>query len=253
VYAGTAAVHGRAAKRSAAARRPAIIAATTANRQRLPRVVVVLGLVSFCNDLASEMVTPLIPILLSAIPGFAAGAEPVPPAPLLAWRFVAPPLRCNFAVLAVFTLARASETFIVLRGHELAMTVPQLLLLWAAVSFAKALSAWTGGRLGHRRIVLLHGASFLLRALSAAALVFGVCAGFGEGAERALVGDLGRDGARGTAFGWYNMTLGLAAIPGGLFFGGLWQAFGAAAAFAGAAALAWLAALLLQAAVPRTE
>lgn len=243
-------------------------------------------------------------ILLSAIPGFVgvalvafvvrdvrtgtavdngtpAASPPVPPLspprspptspphlPPLAWRSVTLPLRRYFVVLALFTLARASETFIVLRGHELAMTVPQLLLLWAAMSFAKALSAWTGGslgdRLGHRRIVLLHwllhGASFLLLAaaatppaLWAAALVFGVCAGFGEGAERALVGDLGRDGERGTAFGWYNMTLGLAAIPAGLFFGGVWQAFGAAAAFAAAAALAWLAALLLQIAVPRTE
>ena len=35
----------------------------------LPRVVVVLGLVSFFNDLASEMVTPLIPILLAAVLG----------------------------------------------------------------------------------------------------------------------------------------------------------------------------------------
>jgi len=40
--------------------------------QRLPRTVLVLGWVSFLNDLASEMVTPLIPLVVAAI-----GAGPV--------------------------------------------------------------------------------------------------------------------------------------------------------------------------------
>ncbi|MBI2308572.1 MAG: MFS transporter [Rhodocyclales bacterium] len=214
-------------------------------------------------------------ILLSAIPGFvgvalvafavrdhASGPAPAAgSAPPLAWRLLDPTLRRYFLVLALFTLARASETFIVLRGHELGMGVPQLLLLWAAMSFAKAVTAWFGGRLGdrigHGRVVLLHwlvhGMSFQLLAFAdtppmlwAAALVFGVCAGVGEGAERALVGDLGTAAERGTAFGWYNMTLGLAAIPAGLFFGGVWQAFGAAAAFITGGALALLAAVLLR-------
>lgn len=36
-------------------------------RQALPLTVLVLGLVSFFNDLASEMVVPLIPVLLATI------------------------------------------------------------------------------------------------------------------------------------------------------------------------------------------
>lgn len=39
------------------------------NLRQLPKTVVVLGAVSFFNDLASEMVTPLIPILLAAVLG----------------------------------------------------------------------------------------------------------------------------------------------------------------------------------------
>ncbi|MBW7902673.1 MAG: MFS transporter [Rhodocyclaceae bacterium] len=202
----------------------------------------------------------------SGTAGGEARTAPAAVAPPLAWRLLEPALRRYFLVLALFALARASETFIVLRGHELAMPVPQLLLLWAAMSFAKALAAWFGGRLadrvGHGRVVLLHwlahGCAFLLLAfvdspatLSAAALVFGVCAGVGEGAERALVGEIGSARARGTAFGWYNMTLGLAAIPAGLFFGGLWQSFGAAAAFVAGGALALFAALLLRLTVLR--
>lgn len=221
-------------------------------------------------------------ILLSAIPGLMGVAlvafavrDPAPAPvvsatalPPLAWGLLAQPLRRYFVVLGLFTLARASETFIVLRGHELAMSVPLLLLLWAAMNFAKALAAWFGGRLsdrlGHGRIVLihwcLHGASFLLLALAgspeslwAAALVYGVFSGLGEGAERALVSDLGSDSERGTSFGWYNLTLGLAAIPAGLLFGGLWQVWGAATAFVVAGGLAWLAALVLRMAVLHTR
>lgn len=104
----------------------------------------------------------------------------------------------------------------------------------------------------------MHGLAFAGLALAdspaalwVAALFFGLCAGVGEGAERALVGEIGRAGARGTVFGWYNMTLGLAAIPAGLFFGGLWQSFGAAVAFIVGGALAWAAAVLLHAWVLR--
>jgi hypothetical protein len=38
-------------------------------KYKLPRTVVILGLVSFFNDLASEMVTPFIPILIATVLG----------------------------------------------------------------------------------------------------------------------------------------------------------------------------------------
>jgi len=40
-------------------------------RTALPRTVVVLGLVSLLNDAASEMITPLLPIFLNVLFGFA--------------------------------------------------------------------------------------------------------------------------------------------------------------------------------------
>jgi MFS family permease len=214
----------------------------------------------------------LVAFFVRDVPAAAPAQVPTLPAVLspLSWRQVSPHLRPYLLILGLFTLARASETFVVLRGHELQMTIPLLLLLWAAMSLAKALAAWFGGRwsdrFGHRRLVLvhwvLHGASFLLLAcvqspsmLWVAALVYGVFAGLGEGAERALVGELSelrRDNAneaagasqRGTSFGWYNMVLGLAAIPAGLLFGTVWQQFDAVAAFSFAGLLAWLAAAL---------
>ena len=38
-------------------------------KRRLPRTVIILGLVSFLNDMASEMVTPFIPILIATVLG----------------------------------------------------------------------------------------------------------------------------------------------------------------------------------------
>ena len=72
--------------------------------------------------------------------------------------------------LMLFTFARVSGTFIVLRGHELGMSVVELLLLWAALNLAKALTSMRGvalvDKLGKERLILFgwaaFGVSFLL-------------------------------------------------------------------------------------------
>jgi MFS-type transporter involved in bile tolerance (Atg22 family) len=62
-------------------------------------------------------------------------------------------------------------------------------------------------------------------------LTLGLHFGLTEGAERALVRDLAPPAERGTAFGWFYMIVGLAAIPAGLLLGGLWTLWSAKAAF----------------------
>ncbi len=62
---------------------------------------------------------------------------------------------------------------------------------------------------------------------------------------RPLIGDFSQASQRGTAFGLYHMTTGLAALPGALLFGILWQGLGAATAFVVAAAIAAASALVL--------
>jgi len=62
-------------------------------------------------------------------------------------------------------------------------------------------------------------------------LALGFYFGLTEGAERALVRDLAAPAERGTAFGWFHMIVGLAAIPAGLLLGGLWSLYGVAPAF----------------------
>lgn len=212
-------------------------------------------------------------ILLSAIPGLLAvgliafgvreparsvAASSLPP---LRWGNLSAGLKHYLGVLAVFALARASETFIVLRGHELGASTIELLLLWSALNLAKAATSTTGGRLAdrwsHSTMLLVSwtafAASFLLigkigtlEGLWMATLIYGLCFGLGEGAERAAISEYGESGAQGTAFGWYHLVLGLAAIPAGLLFGVLWAWQSASFAFFVASGLAALAALLLR-------
>jgi MFS family permease len=177
--------------------------------------------------------------------------------PKLAWNALTAPLKRYLLLIGLFTFARASETFIVLKGREIGLSVVHLLVLWSALNLAKALTASWGGRLADRvekTLVLkiswsafalcLLGFGFAANALWLwiATLVYGAIAGMSEGGERALIGAFAAVNERGTAFGWYNMMLGLAAIPAGLAFGALWQfghagwAFGFAALVAAASA-----------------
>ena len=213
-------------------------------------------------------------ILLSAIPGFAAvlclaaGVKEapqtgfVPPAaPPLSWRALSPAMRRYLLVLGLFTLARASETFILLLGHERGVLTVELLLLWATMSLAKALTSTLGGRMADRMsrgtVIVTSwsafAATFALFALFPGQLalwlitvVYGLFAGFGEGAERAVISDFASAEERGTAFGWYNLVLGLAAVPAGVLFGGVWHYLHAPAAFLLAAAIAAAAVVLLR-------
>jgi len=213
-------------------------------------------------------------ILLSAIPGAIAvltllvGVKETHTAkahgdtrPALAWGALSRGMRRYLLVVGFFTLGRASETFIVLLGHERGAPVVELLLLWAALNAAKATTSTLGGRLADqipRGIVvgvswLAFAVTFWLfalvpvqQALWLITVGYGLFAGFGEGAERAVISDFATQRERGAAFGWYNFVLGLAAIPGGLLFGGLWHYYGNAAAFAAAGVIALVSVVLLR-------
>jgi MFS family permease len=81
-------------------------------------------------------------------------------------------------------------------------------------------------------------------------LAYGIFFGLTEGTERAMVADLVRRERRGTAFGWYNLAIGIGALPASLLFGFVWDRFGPTTAFDVGAALAFAAAVVLVAVRP---
>ena len=73
--------------------------------------------------------------------------------------------------------------------------------------------------------------------------VYGLYFGLTEGVEKALVADLVPADRRGAAFGWYNLAIGIGALPASLLFGALWDRWGSATAFNFGALLALVAAV----------
>ena len=80
--------------------------------------------------------------------------------------------------------------------------------------------------------------------------VYGIFYGMTEGTEKALVADLVPSSRRGSAFGWYNLAIGLGALPASLIFGIIWDRAGAPSAFTFGAVLAMVAAGLMMFVVP---
>lgn len=191
-------------------------------------------------------------------------ADPAPalaPAPKLSWRGLDGGLRRLVLASALLSLAAVPEAFIVLWATAAGLPVAMVPLAWAAASLVKMLVAGPAGalsdRLGSRRVLLagwlLRVSLLLLLALAPAsrAAVWGLFAAYAgslaatEAAERSMIGDLAPSALHGTAFGVYHLATGLAALPGAVLFGLLWQAAGARAAFLAAAGVTAAAALLM--------
>jgi MFS family permease len=154
---------------------------------------------------------------------------------------------------AVFTLARFSEAFLILRARSLGLSAafaPGVLVVMNAVY---ALSAYPAGALSDRlgrRGVFLAGMALLVAADLALALapslvgvaaglaLWGLHMGFTQGLLAALVADTAPADLRGTGYGALNLVIGLATLAASVIAGALWDAVGPPATFLAGAGLA---------------
>jgi MFS family permease len=163
-------------------------------------------------------------------------------------------------IIFVFTLGNSSDAFLLLRASDLGVPVALAPVLWAMLHVVKSVSNTPGGilsdRLGRRPLIVggwivyaivYIGFATATEAWQAWALfaLYGIYFGMTEGAEKAMVADLVPREVRGAAFGWYNLAIGLGALPASLLFGAIWELRGPAVAFAFGAALALAAAISL--------
>ncbi|MGY4528129.1 MFS transporter [Pseudomonas sp. TE21394] len=157
------------------------------------------------------------------------------------------------SLATLFTLARFSEAFLLLRAQDMGLAplwAPAVLVLMA---LAYSLSAYPAGalsdRLGRRAVLmlglgLLIAADLLLALLpSWAGLALGVAAwglhlGFSQGIFAAMIADSAPVDLRGTAFGLFNLLTGVALLAASVVAGLLWDAAGFHATFLAGAGFA---------------
>jgi MFS family permease len=159
---------------------------------------------------------------------------------------------------AVFTLARFSEAFLVLRASQLDVPVAWVPLVMVAMNLVYAACAYPFGKLSdtvsHGKLlatglVVLIVSDLVLAAASSwvglgvGVALWGVHMGMTQGLLAAMVADTAPEDLRGTAYGFFNLLSGLALLASSVIAGVLWDTRGSAFTFyagAGFAALTLL-------------
>jgi MFS family permease len=164
------------------------------------------------------------------------------------------------AVAAIFTLARFSEAFLLLRAQSVGVPVALVPVVMVVMNIIYAASAWPAGALsdtiGRYRLLiagfaLLVVADLVLAFAGNAAIVmigvaiWGLHMGLTQGLLSALVADTAPAHLRGTAFGVFNLVSGLAMLLASVIAGGLWSVIGPDGTFIAGAVFTAIALVVL--------
>jgi len=179
--------------------------------------------------------------------------NPVSPAEI---RHLGPAFWWVVAVAGVFTLARFSEAFLVLRAQNVGLPIMLAPVVLVAMNIVYTLAAYPAGvisdRIG-RTAVLAAGMVLLVAADLALALLpsiggvalgvilWGLHMGLTQGLLAALVADTAPAELRGTAYGFFNLVGGLAMLAASIIAGVLWDVAGPQATFLAGAGFALVA------------
>ena len=164
------------------------------------------------------------------------------------------------AIGAVFTLARFSEAFLILRAQQGGLPVALAPLVLIGMNVVYAASAYPFGRLSdrmsHTRLLVL-GLSILIGAdlslayshhwgwVGTGIALWGLHMGITQGLLATMVADAAPAELRGTAYGFFNLMSGLAMLLASALAGLLWDRFGASFTFIAGAAFSALALTIL--------
>lgn len=163
-------------------------------------------------------------------------------------------------VIAIFTLSNSTDAFLLLRAQQTGIHPAALPLLWMVLHLSKVGSSLVGGglsdRFGRKKLIV---AGWIVYALVYCGfafvntpwqswtlfIIYGVYFGLTEGVEKALVADLVHENRRGTAYGLYNLAIGITVFPASLLFGLAWTELNASTAFLISAAVSVSAAIAM--------
>ena len=229
-------------------------------------LLAVVFMIWFAGSITAVMWVGVVPAVLAVLLLVVAVHEPEPAADAPATRpsltmaaLTRLPLRYWLVVAlgAVFTLARFSEAFLILRARDVGLTAGYVPVIMIVMNLVYAACAYPAGAAADRvagRMLLVAGLAMLVAAdvvlaiartpaaAFAGAAFWGLHMALTQGLLAKLVADAAPQDLRGTAFGFFNLATGVALLLASLIAGSLWDAFGAEATFAAGACFAALAA-----------
>ena len=159
-------------------------------------------------------------------------------------------------IAVVFSLARFSEAFLILRAQAVGLPVMLVPLVLVLMNVVYSLAAYPAGVLSDRvnRIALLgFGFGLLVAAdlvlaftdglagVAVGVALWGLHMGFTQGLLATLVADTAPPELRGTAFGMFNLLSGLSLMVASVLAGELWERSGPQGTFLAGAVLTGLA------------
>jgi MFS family permease len=155
-------------------------------------------------------------------------------------------LRLFIAAAAVFTLGHFGYAFMLLRAKDVGLADVRAILFYvifyAVYTIVSIPAGYLSDRVGRKPVLIFcypfFGLISVLLLLSPTAwmvlacfVLYGIFYGMIDGVQRAFVADLAPEGLKATAMGAFHSAIGLAALPGGLIAGALWQRFSPDATF----------------------
>lgn len=166
------------------------------------------------------------------------------------------------AVAAIFTLARFSEAFLILRAQDAGLDLMWTPVVLVVMGIAYSLSAYPAGALSDRiarvtvltiGLLLLFAADLVLAlapgipGLLIGVALWGFHMGFTQGIFNALVADNAPAELRGTAFGVFHLLTGIALLLASITAGLLWDLVGYQGTFLAGATIVLVTLVTLQA------
>jgi MFS family permease len=146
----------------------------------------------------------------------------------------------------LFTLARFSEAFLVLRAQQGGLEMAWVPMVFVAMNIVYALTAYPSGKLAdtmrHTTLLkaglltliaadLVLGLSGQLSGIFVGIVLWGLHMGLTQGLLSAMVAGTAPADLRGTAFGFFNLCSGIAMLAASVIAGEMWERFGASFTF----------------------
>ena len=156
------------------------------------------------------------------------------------------PLVFLLVVAGIFSLGAFNFSFILIRASDLGVNEDFIPLVYAAINITHAAIGIPSGiladRIGKEKMLIMGYSVFLASTLLMVLLaenmlyayvlaaVFGLYAGISETVQRAVIPKYVASELRGTAFGLYNLVIGVCFFASNIMFGFLWDSISLAAA-----------------------